>query len=80
MSGAAPAPSEVAFYLAAKRPLDRARKRSRPIRVTIAPPRTPAEYVTPVSGKETHLAEGVSDGLSAVELVSRCELLCLRLD
>src|SRR5580693_2535166 len=30
----------VALYLAAKRPLDRIRKRFRPIRVTIAPPRT----------------------------------------
>jgi hypothetical protein len=30
----------VALYLAAERPLDRIRKRFRPIRVTIAPPRT----------------------------------------
>src|SRR5271154_6269609 len=38
---AAPRPAGVALYLAAKWPLDRARKRSRPVRVTIAPPRTP---------------------------------------
>lgn len=48
-NGANPAPGGVALYLAAKRPLDRARKRSRPIRVTIAPPRTPAVYATPAS-------------------------------
>jgi hypothetical protein len=36
---AAPRPAGVALYLAAERPLDRARKWSRPIRVTIAPPR-----------------------------------------
>jgi hypothetical protein len=35
-----PRARRVALYLAAERPLDRARKRSRPIRVTIAPPRT----------------------------------------
>ena len=40
--GAAPPTRRVALYLAAKRPLDRARKWSRPIRVTIAPPRTSA--------------------------------------
>jgi hypothetical protein len=35
----APASGGVALYLAAERQLDRVRKRSRPIRVTIAPPR-----------------------------------------
>jgi hypothetical protein len=45
---AAPASGGVALYLAAKRPLDRARKRSQPIRVTIAPPRT-ATHATPAS-------------------------------
>jgi hypothetical protein len=40
--GAAPPTRRVALYLAAKRPLDRARKRSRPVLVTIAPPRTSA--------------------------------------
>ena len=39
-NGATPAPGGVALYLVAKRPVNRARKRSRPIRVTIAPPRT----------------------------------------
>src|ERR1700730_17301206 len=39
---AAPPTRRVALYLAAKRPLDRARKRSRPVRVTIAPPKTSA--------------------------------------
>jgi hypothetical protein len=41
---AAPASGGVALYLAAKRPLDRARKRSRPIRVTIAPPRISLKF------------------------------------
>lgn len=49
---AAPASGGVALYLAAKRPLDRARKRSRPIRVTIAPPRT-ATHATPASKTQT---------------------------
>src|ERR1700730_15546130 len=44
--GAAPAPGGVALYLAAQRPLDRARVRSRPILVTIAPPRTSASQVS----------------------------------
>ncbi len=44
---AAPASGGVALYLAAEQPLDRARKRARPIQVTIAPPRTPAAYTTP---------------------------------
>jgi hypothetical protein len=48
---AAPAFGGVALYLAAKRPLDRARKRSRPIRVTIAPPRT-ATHATPASNNQ----------------------------
>ena len=34
--------SSVALYLAAKRPLDQDRKWSRPIRATIAPPKTSA--------------------------------------
>jgi hypothetical protein len=37
---AAPRLVGVALYLAVKRSLDRARKRSRPVRVTIAPPKT----------------------------------------
>ena len=41
-NGATPDPGGVALYLAAKRPLDRARKRSRPVRVTVAPPKTSA--------------------------------------
>jgi len=45
---AAPRPGDVALYLAAKRQLDRARKRSRPIQVTIAPPRTSAASVRPL--------------------------------
>jgi hypothetical protein len=52
-NGATPAPGGVALYLAAKRPLDRARKRFRAIRVTIAPPRTPAAYATPASITQT---------------------------
>ena len=40
--GAAPPRRRVALHLAAKRPLERARKRSRPVPVTIAPPRTSA--------------------------------------
>src|ERR1700734_3797013 len=51
--GGPPAFGGVALYLAAKRPLDRARKRSRPIRVTIAPPRTSAAYVTFASMTQT---------------------------
>jgi len=39
----------VALYLAAKRPLDRARRRSRPSRVTIAPPRNIGGIRTPAS-------------------------------
>src|SRR5580704_300443 len=44
---AAPRLAGVALYLTAKRPLDRARKRSRPVRVTIAPPKTSVIYATP---------------------------------
>ena len=43
-----PAPGGVALYLAAKRPLNRARKRSRPIRVTIAPPRIRQRTLRPL--------------------------------
>jgi hypothetical protein len=50
--GRPPRPGGVALNLAAKRPLDRARNRSRPIRVTIAPPRT-ATDPTPASQTET---------------------------
>jgi hypothetical protein len=46
---AAPCVRRVALYLAAKRPLDRAHERSRPIGVTIAPPRTSATHATPAS-------------------------------
>jgi hypothetical protein len=50
---AAPAFGGVAVYLAAKQPLDRARERSRPIWVTIAPPGAPAVYATPASVTQT---------------------------
>ena len=50
---AAPASGGVALYLAVKQPLDRARRRSRPIRVTIAPPRAPAAYATLASVTQT---------------------------
>jgi hypothetical protein len=50
---AAPASGRVALYLAAKRPLDRARERSRPIRVTIAPPRNSTAYTTRTSMTQT---------------------------
>ena len=52
-SWAAPAFGGVALYLAAKRPLDRARERSRLIWVTIAPPGTPADCATPASTTRT---------------------------
>ena len=48
-----PASGGVAHYLAAKRPLDRARERSRPIGVTIAPPRASAAYATRASMTQT---------------------------
>jgi len=60
---AAPRPAGVALYLAAKRPLDRARKRSRPVRVTIAPPRT-ATHTTPASKTQT-IRTGASSRLHA---------------
>jgi hypothetical protein len=48
-----PASGGVALYLAAERPLDRARKRSRPVWVTIAPPRTSAVYAMHASTTQT---------------------------
>ena len=48
-----PASGGVALYLAAKRPLDRVRERSRPIGVTVAPPRASAGYATRASMTQT---------------------------
>jgi hypothetical protein len=46
--GRPPRSAGVALYLAAERPLDRARMRSGPVRVTIAPPRKSAAYLRPL--------------------------------
>lgn len=59
-NGATPAPGGVALYLAAKRPLNRARKRSRPIRVTIAPPRTRQSTLRPLPKREQSGLEPLS--------------------
>jgi len=55
-----PASGGVALYLAAKRPLDRARKRSRPIRVTIAPPRIRRHTLRPLPRRKQSGLEPLS--------------------
>jgi hypothetical protein len=70
---AAPASGGVALYLTAKRPLDRARRRSRPVRVTIAPPKTSVIYATPASTAQTiRTGALVSPACCTVAAVSTC--------